>query len=320
MAFIFSIDCISKYRTELMGVAILGVMCGHLMNHTIQPQVLAHLARLIHTCGFLFLSGFGLYYSFSKNENVWFFFKKRISRLYIPYLCISSIFFVLLLLAGKCSVLQFIGYLTTAAFWYEGNYYAMWYIAVSLMLYLLFPLFYLLIFNKKWNTPLVLLVILEIVMYGMYYGLRHYVPEYWDLVEFGLSKTYIFPVGMYFGYLSKRGTKISTYMLLFFIICCGLLFINDFLPETMRTLIGIPLVCILFDCIFRSDNSKVIRKILLWLGNLSLELYLLHVLINFALKGGLGINHSWSMIIGIVSSLLICSPTSKLIRKISPKL
>ena len=302
-----------------MGVAILGVMCGHLMNHTIQPKVLAHLVRLIHTCGFLFLSGFGLYYSFSVNRNLSLYFKKRVSRLYIPYLCISSIFFTLLLLAGKCSTSEFIGYLTTAAFWYKGNYYAMWYVAVSLALYMLFPLFYMLIFNKRWDKPFVFLIIIEVVMYGLYVFLRHYTPEYWSIVEFGLSKTYIFPLGIYLGYLSKRGTKISIYMLLSFIACCGLLFVKGFLPETMRTLIGIPLVCILFDFIFKNGHCNVIRKSLLWLGKFSLELYLLHVLINFALKGGLGVNHSWSMIIGIVSSLLICSPTSKLIKKMSPR-
>lgn len=136
----FSVDSISKYRTELMGVAILGVMCGHLMNHTIQPDILGYLVRIIHTNCFLFLSGFGLYYAFSKNRDLVQYYKKRTVRLYIPYLCISFAFFLLLLLTSKCNIWQFIGYITTAAFWYEGNYYAMWYVAVSLALYIVPPI------------------------------------------------------------------------------------------------------------------------------------------------------------------------------------
>lgn len=76
----FQFETISKYRAELMGLAILGVMWGHLMNDTYQPSIFAQLARLVHTPGFLFLSGFGLYYSFSNNSDVHLFFKKRIAR------------------------------------------------------------------------------------------------------------------------------------------------------------------------------------------------------------------------------------------------
>ncbi len=89
----FEINTISKYRSELMGLAILGVMCGHFMNHTYQNNLLFSIARIIHTPGFLFLSGFGLYYSFVNNSNLGSFYLKRLKRLYFPFLLISTPFF-----------------------------------------------------------------------------------------------------------------------------------------------------------------------------------------------------------------------------------
>ena len=89
----FEINTISKYRSELMGLAILGVMCGHYMNHTYQNNLLFSIARIIHTPGFLFLSGFGLYYSFVNNSNLGSFYLKRLKRLYLPFLLISTLFF-----------------------------------------------------------------------------------------------------------------------------------------------------------------------------------------------------------------------------------
>lgn len=140
--FSFQISTISKYRAELMGVAMIGVMCGHLMNHTFQPSLLGFVVRMVHTPGFLLLSGMGLYYSFNKNSNLSEFYYKRFYRLLLPYFVISSIFFGIFLSFGHISILNYIGYVSTLAYWYEGNFYAMWYISVTVLLYALFPLIY----------------------------------------------------------------------------------------------------------------------------------------------------------------------------------
>ena len=62
---------ISDYRSELMGIAIIGVMITHaLMYIDIQPSlkgVLFNLSQVIYTEGFLLLSGFGLFFSVTKN-------------------------------------------------------------------------------------------------------------------------------------------------------------------------------------------------------------------------------------------------------------
>ena len=99
------IRSISYYRTEIMGYAILGVMLAH-----------------------------------CKNSNIKDFFKKRAIRLLIPYVLISLPFFVFTdVIIGK-GFFPFLEHITTISFWIHGNYSGMWYISLSVVLYLLYPL------------------------------------------------------------------------------------------------------------------------------------------------------------------------------------
>ena len=83
---IFKFNLISKYREELMGYAIFGVLVSHLLMWLdIKIPGVNMVLRLIYTQGFLFLSGFGLYYSLSKSSEILPFYKRRVKRLYIPF-------------------------------------------------------------------------------------------------------------------------------------------------------------------------------------------------------------------------------------------
>lgn len=312
----FQIDTISKYRTELMGLAILGVMLGHLMNETYQPLILAQLARVVHTPGFLFLSGFGLYYSFSNNSDVYLFFKKRIVRLYIPYFMITLPFFFALLALGRCSFLQFFGYMTTAAFWYEGNYYAMWYVAVSLTLYAIFPLMYHAFFNK-YDRPFLFCGVFYFLMISLMSFIQFLFPNYWEIVKFGLSRSYLFPIGCVCGYLSKKKVGIPWYYLLIYILICGVFFSIRINTPVTRTMMGIPLVCIFLDYLFNKNKNVKIKKFLSWFGKYSLELYLLHMLIFFVLRIFYDLNNVVSISLGIVCGILLCHPVSLLVKRIA---
>lgn len=200
----FELSSISKYRTELMGIAILGVMLGHITNLIYHPKILEQFLRLVHTFGFIFLSGFGLYFSFSKSPFLSNFYVKRIKRVYFPYLIISSGFFILFYIFGKCSFLQILEYLTTLAFWYEGNYYGMWYIAISLFLYLIFPLLYRLLFGNCAISPGKRTLIVMMVTLLLLISIQYFFPEYWNMLQLGLPKILIFPLGVYCGYLAKK--------------------------------------------------------------------------------------------------------------------
>ncbi len=71
----FALEDISKYRQELMGIGIVGVLLSHLVTvggfdtNYMLVKFLLLFKQLVYTQGFLFLSGFGLYFSLSKNSD-----------------------------------------------------------------------------------------------------------------------------------------------------------------------------------------------------------------------------------------------------------
>ena len=97
----------SKYRSVLMGIGAIGVVLGHNLRWCDWPTVLSLPARVISamvfTEGFLFLSGFGLFFSFDKDNDVKSFLAKRVNRLYLPFLLILLPFAVINLIGGFAS-------------------------------------------------------------------------------------------------------------------------------------------------------------------------------------------------------------------------
>lgn len=84
---------ISKYRSSLMGLGIIGVMLAHFLIWVEAKGVIVYALKpfigLVFTEGFLLLSGLGLYYSFRKDSRLGLYYKKRIYRLLLPFLIIS---------------------------------------------------------------------------------------------------------------------------------------------------------------------------------------------------------------------------------------
>ena len=126
-----------------MGIAILGVCLLHGFSWAnISETAIGHLirpfAKIAFTDGFLFLSGFGLYYSFTKNGDLRKFYIKRVNRVLLPYMIMGLPFFLLSLITGCISVPTFLLKITSLCFWFLGND-GMWYISMSVALYFLFP-------------------------------------------------------------------------------------------------------------------------------------------------------------------------------------
>ena len=314
----------SSYRAELMGVAIFGVLWGHIMNETWQPVLLSQLARLVHTAGFIFLSGFGLFYAYSKSSSLLSFYRRRITRLVIPFILLTYWFFMAALFTGVDSIPKFIANISAIAFWIygEAHSWAMWYVSVTLLLSLMFPLFYSLIFRQR-KRP-VLYLILLIGIYLVFIGsIYHFFPTYWVNTEIGWTRVIIFLLGMYAGYLAQNNKELNLIQIIIYFLCCTLiaivckLWINDNLYAIMRTLIGMPIILILFTVI---SNHKLCKNFILiplaFLGKHSYELYLLHVMFFYFMRDITHIRADFSMIIGITLALLLCYPTHVGIDKI----
>lgn len=151
----FHLSDISKYRQELMGLGIIGVLLSHLVTvggfdkQNVVVQALLFFKQLVYTQGFLFLSGFGLFFSMSKDGRYTAFVRRRLNRLYIPFVLMALPFLTYQVFVRNESLWCLLGRLTTVSYWIEGNYSGMWYVAISMLLYLLFPLYYKAVFCKN---------------------------------------------------------------------------------------------------------------------------------------------------------------------------
>lgn len=92
----FNLNLISRYRTELMGLATLGIIVCHTKaNGVAMPGWLWAVFQFgsVGTAMFLFLSGMGIWYSLRKIDfgQYWWrqvvaWYKKKYIKLFVPFL------------------------------------------------------------------------------------------------------------------------------------------------------------------------------------------------------------------------------------------
>lgn len=138
------VNFLSKYRTQLMGGAMILVLFHHMWcwpYSTVFLQVFKF--GYFGVDVFLLLSGFGLCYSYEKH-SLWSFYIRRFQRI-IPLYWLA----VLLLICfgylfhfKEYSLIQSISYLTTLGYYGIGSEISNWFVSAIVLLYLLFPLFY----------------------------------------------------------------------------------------------------------------------------------------------------------------------------------
>lgn len=270
-----------------MGIAILGVCLLHAfawagVDQTIVAKIMAPIARIAFTEGFLFLSGFGLYYSFSRNSDIRTFYTKRVHRVLLPYMIMTTPFFIYGFMSGNSSLSKIILQSSTLYFWFCGND-GMWYISMSMALYLIFPLAYrFMFFNNTEKGVIVRTTLLVGFSILICYGLYRYAPDYYHMVNIGISKTPIFFLGMLIGYFSFHKEAMSLkYLIGGGTLLCLMVVLkskSDFcVPfyEIAYRLLMMPLACICLKLL----NFRRLENFLSWFGKYSLEIYVLQMLI-----------------------------------------
>lgn len=146
---------ISKYRSQIMGVAIIWVAVLHAtMWFPIEP---INWIKLIGQGGvdiFFFTSSFGLYYAYQKGESTKTFIFKRIMRI-LPFFIPIALFRWYYL---DYSLEQGLYLISTLAFWFTWDR-TMWYVSGIIPLYILTPFYLKMIKNKEkfWTIVMVIL-------------------------------------------------------------------------------------------------------------------------------------------------------------------
>lgn len=296
-----------------MGIAITEVLFQHSFNWLHFPSVFVILSsKMVFTQGFLLLSGIGLYYSYMKNSDAINFYFRRIKRMWLPYMLMALPFvLIFMFLQDDITIIKAIGWITSIGYFFpdETQYCNMWYIAISLLCYALFPLMFHFIFSNKngmWFRYALLIAISASITIVVYLC----VPAYYHLVSIGLPKQTMFVVGIGIGYLSYKKIKVNLMALVITTFLLYLLFYslrhNNVLyaqyASMSEKLFTIPIICLVLFKI--KPYVSYLFNCLQWMGKYTLEIYVLHLMIKHLLFL-LDVNGILMVFVSIISSIIL---------------
>ncbi|NDV78384.1 acyltransferase family protein [Dysgonomonas sp. 511] len=134
---------LSRYRAQLMGIAILSILLYHIPHewyHVDFPLSLIKHYFYFGSDTFLFLSGFGVYFAYTKRRNnLKEFYLRRIRRI-LPYVYpVILVTGIALFYLGEVNLFEFIQIITLFDYLIAGFLYN-WFVPVILFFYLISPL------------------------------------------------------------------------------------------------------------------------------------------------------------------------------------
>ena len=294
-------DLVSKYRAMLMGLAIVGVILCHwkltMSDHGVRPN---HLSIILNHFGavglelFMFVSGFGLYYSYQKHRPSYGdFMKKRVLRVLPDYLVIGGITWIITdLLIDKVGVARFLEDLTFVSMFTRGTL-RYWYVITIIVYYALFPLVFA-VLEKEHKHPATEYCVFLIVFWLATAALHKIMPNYGTL-DLAIERFPIFTLGAICGKYALEGRKISRSALLAAVLfgfglsgCC--LMSASFKAQIKsihygyyfyRSVFGIAVIIMVIAVMEYLEKRsaslyKALLKGLVPLGGITLEVYLFH--------------------------------------------
>lgn len=280
---------LSKYRTELMGVAtIMILLCHASATWTTMPYLLKRLLGIgnLGVDLFLLVSGVGIAFSLSRISSlreIKYWYKKRFLRIIVPYTMIMIPTLLYLKIRSNHSWMDLLLHYSTIDFW--TNHRGAWYIAMILPLYVVSPFIFRFI-NRFSNTCL---VGIAISLFLFIFSIFHFSGSSTAInilknIQYCCLRIPAFICGMSLFPLIKDHKDISTRKLIrIFLVCFVLIAILRVLGKEYEfpLLQLIPLVIILL-LLINKVKSKL--RLLLFMGSISLESYLTNVYLPLPIK------------------------------------
>lgn len=293
---------VSTYRSELMGWSILWIMMLHFTFNQIKPLGFIAQYGFAGVDIFFFVSGFGLYYSLVKNDNLIRFYRKRLLRIFPTYYILGAITNIILF---HNDIITFLFKYSTIGFWI-GKEYAEWFIPSIILLYFLAP-FIKKIIDKRWFVLIYIFIICIFIT-------SYYLADKEDILDrlhfFLLYRIPAFIFGMICAYWLKNGTSSKYYL---YIMILGIPFFIHLYPYHHQFYnfkyfsLAFLLPFFVTSFIILSKYTKWINPILKKMGVASLEIYLIQgVFFILVINGTTSVYSEWH---DILSFLMIIAST-----------
>ena len=233
----FNLFAISEARNVIFGIATLWIGLFHsdglTVAHYTDNQFLIDAFKLFKGTGnvgvdmFLFLSGIGLFFSFSKDSNVVSFWKKRLMRILPTAFLIATFYVCFRYVNGRfTSGFEFFFSRMTFTYFFLRGERVFWFISLILVLYIVFPIFYKVIEKFK-GLGMIGLVVLTVAFTML---LRAVSPGVYANIEIALCRIPVFIIGIWAGKFVMEKREIDIRWLFAFLgaAIASLVFIANF--------------------------------------------------------------------------------------------
>ncbi len=284
---------ISRYRSGIMGISIIGILFCHLaecqLKHGSDSSLLANLLvkGTAFVDVFMIVSGIGLYFSFINNNNLIQFYKKRFFRLIPTYLIVTVPYWIYRdILLGGLGITDVLKDVFFVSFIFDGRK-TFWFIFAILVCYTLFPVIYRYIYRTTNITRNALTLILISVIVSI--AFMFYLPQTHTNLQIMLDRIPAFIFGVYLGEKSLKDVQISKMSIIGVSILC---LVTQFIMHWdtskkiymyagyyISIILGLFLLVITIS-FFKLLKSSVLESILNWFGTITMELYIWHSLIK----------------------------------------
>ena len=276
----FNLFLLSKYRTQLMGMAALIIILCHAPQYGVNIHGILRRLFVFGNIGvdiFLFLSGMGCWFSLTKSQGYFPWLKRRFIRIFIPYTIVLLILRILGLCFDYIPWGEWLLYFSTVSFWI--NHVGMWYVALLLLLYPLTPLLFWGLEHSK-SKIITIIILITTVLFITHIS----IPDTGEIMnsiiinlQWALQRTISFILGMYIAPYVKQGMKVNA-LYIIGAAAFGFILFHFLMKEVFYSwLYVLPILivlCILFEKLPHQSKTNIF---FLWLGVASLESYLTNV-------------------------------------------
>ncbi|MCR4673298.1 MAG: acyltransferase [Lachnospiraceae bacterium] len=322
---------LSKYRSQIYGFSILWIMLFHAkamlgLRYDNFSEMLWWLDSIMKHGNtgvdvFLFMSGVCLFFSFSRNQDMALYYKKRMQRLFIPVLVIDGWYWAVFTLILGTGIWGFVSRISLACFWITGDQ-QIWYVSLILVLYLLYPFFYAVIFSGKETHAWLRTVLLTAAVLLVIHSFRMSSPRLFNVYEIALCRFPVFIAGTFAGRYVSSGKKMpgGIYIAAAAVMaaavalkCAGL--IDSLMIRYWGSIIGLSAM-VLLVFVLKPVSNPVPHRFLSYFGERSLELYLAHVMITRFYKNNLPALSSKPRLLEYLVILIISAGVAEIAHRI----